>query len=187
MDGVMERKILVQTQRKVSILDMVLRALALILTLAAAIVIGTDKQTEIVPIKIIATLPPVSVPVSARWHYLSAFTYHLVTNAIACAYAAISLLLVLANKCGKCRGGRVIVIIVLDLTTVALLSSSIGAAGGVGLIGYRGNSHVQWRKVCDVFGKFCDRVAVSLLLSLLGSLAFFLLVAFGALRLKKLN
>ncbi|KAK3189800.1 hypothetical protein Dsin_029361 [Dipteronia sinensis] len=186
MDGV-ERKILVQTQRKVSTLDIVLRVLALILTLAAAIVLGMDKQTKIVPIKLIVTLPPVNVPVSARWHYLSAFTYHVVTNAIACAYAAISLLLVLANKGGKCRGGLVMVIIVLDLTMVALLSSGIGAAGSVGIIGYQGNSHVQWKKVCGVFGKFCDLVAVSLLLSLLGSLAFFLLVAFGALRLKKLS
>ncbi|KAK2646456.1 hypothetical protein Ddye_021651 [Dipteronia dyeriana] len=187
MDGV-ERKTFVQTQRKVSILDMVLRVLALILTLAAAIVLGMNKQTKIVPIKIIATLPPVSVPVPARWHYLSAFTYHVVTNAIACAYAAISLLLVLViYKGGKSRGGLVIVIIVLDLTMVALLSSGNGAAGAVGIIGRRGNSHVQWKEVCSVFGKFCDRVAASVLLSLLGSLAFFFLVAFGALRLKKLN
>lgn len=53
--------------------ELILRLLAFILTLAAAIVIGIDKQTKIVPIKIVDSLPPFNVPVSAKWHYLSAF------------------------------------------------------------------------------------------------------------------
>ena len=48
------------------------RVLALILTLAAAIVVGTDKQTKVVPLKLVDTLPPVDVPVAAKWRYLSA-------------------------------------------------------------------------------------------------------------------
>ena len=54
--------------------DLLLRVLALVLTLAAAIVLGVDKQTKVVPIKVVDTLPPISLPVSAKWHYLSAFT-----------------------------------------------------------------------------------------------------------------
>ncbi|KAH7573623.1 hypothetical protein ACOSP7_007401 [Xanthoceras sorbifolium] len=184
MDGV-ERK-MVTNERKVSRLDMVLRVLALVLTLVAAIVLGMDKQTKVVPIKLLASLPPVNVPVSARWHYLSAFKYHVVTNAIACAYAAVSLLLLVVarNKGGK-SGVVVMMIIVLDLAMVALLFSSNGAAGAIGIIGYQGNSHLQWNKVCNVFGKFCDRVAVSIVSSLFAALAFFLLVSFAALRLLK--
>lgn len=53
--------------------EWILRLLAFVLTLAAAIVIGTDKQTKVVPIKIADSLPPFNVPVSAKWHYLSAF------------------------------------------------------------------------------------------------------------------
>jgi hypothetical protein len=45
-----------------------------VLTLAAAIVLGVDKQTKVVPIKIVDTLPAINLPVSAKWHYLSAFT-----------------------------------------------------------------------------------------------------------------
>lgn len=173
-------------KRKLNYSDLSLRVLALALTLVAAIVLGVGKQNKVVPLKIIPTLPPVNVAVTAKWQYSSAFVFNVVSNAIACSYAAISLLLVLADKNGN--KGLAMLILLLDLAMVALLFSANGAAGAVGLVGYQGNSHVQWKKVCNVFGKFCSHVAVAVLLSLLGSLAFFLLVAFAAMRiLKKTN
>lgn len=53
--------------------DLILRVLALVLTLVAAILLGVDKQTKVVPIKLVSTLPTLHVPVTARWHHLSAF------------------------------------------------------------------------------------------------------------------
>lgn len=64
---------------------------------------------------------------------------------------------------------------------VALLFSGNGAATAIALMGYKGNSHVQWKEVCSVFGKFCDQGAVAIGLSQLGSLAFLLLVLMSAL------
>lgn len=104
-------------------------------------------------------------------------------NAIACSYALASLLLSLADMCGK--KGLSLLIIILDLAAVALLFSGNGAATAVGVLGYHGNSHVQWNKVCDVFGKFCNQVAGAIVVSLLGSLAFFFLVVFAALNLRR--
>ncbi|CAK7333067.1 unnamed protein product [Dovyalis caffra] len=115
--------------------DLLLRLLALVLTLAAAIVLGVNKQTKLVPIKIVDTLPTVNVPAYAKWRYLSAFVN--------------------------------------------------GAALAIGLMGYQGNSHVRWNKVCDVFSKFCNQAAVSLALSLLASIVFLFLVAIASLRLQK--
>lgn len=51
-----------------------LRVLALGLTLAATIVLGVDKQTKLVSLKLIDSLPPITLPVTAKWRYLSAFT-----------------------------------------------------------------------------------------------------------------
>ncbi|XP_050870457.1 CASP-like protein 1E1 [Lathyrus oleraceus] len=155
--------------------ELILRLLAFILTLAAAIVIGIDKQTKIVPIKIVDSLPPFNVPVSAKWHYLSAFVYFMVANAIACGYGAISMLLTFLNR-GKRKELLETLITILDTLMVALLFSGNGAAAATGLLGYNGNSHVRWNKVCDVFDKFCHQVAASILLSLLGSIAFLLLI-----------
>ncbi|CAI9118728.1 OLC1v1020332C1 [Oldenlandia corymbosa var. corymbosa] len=163
--------------------DLMLRFLAFATTLVAAIVLGTDKQTKLVSMQVVPTLPPLSIPVTAKWHYLSAFVYFVVANAIACAYAALSLLLVLASR-GK-KKGLTMLIITMDLLMVALLFSSGGAALAVGLIGYQGNSHVQWNKVCNVFGKFCHQVAGAIVVSLLGSAVFLLLVLLATLNLHK--
>ncbi|KAL3505781.1 hypothetical protein ACH5RR_031163 [Cinchona calisaya] len=173
----------VANKRKVRGSDLILRFLGFALTLVAAIVLGIDKQTKLVTMTVVSTLPPISVPVTAKWHYLSAFVYLVVANAITCAYAAISLLLVLANRGGK--KGLALMIIILDLLMVALLFSASGAALAVGLIGYQGNSHVQWNKVCNVFGKFCNQVAAAIVVSLLGSTVFLLLVLLAALNLHK--
>ncbi|XP_028751684.1 uncharacterized protein LOC114711446 isoform X2 [Neltuma alba] len=59
--------------KKVRVCDLVLRALGLVFTLVAAVLVGVDKQTKVVGVQLIDTLPPVNVPVSAKYHYLSAF------------------------------------------------------------------------------------------------------------------
>ncbi|KAK7264588.1 hypothetical protein RJT34_32197 [Clitoria ternatea] len=152
----------------------IFRLLGFTFSLVACIVIGLDKQTKTVPIKLIDSLPPLNVPVTAKWNYMSAVLYFLVTNAVACTYAALSLLLALVNR-GKCKRLGTL-INVLDAFMVALLFSGNGAAAAVGVIGYQGNSHVKWKKVCNVFEKFCDQMAASIVVSLVASLAFLILV-----------
>ncbi|KAG2721547.1 hypothetical protein I3760_02G086800 [Carya illinoinensis] len=169
--------------RTAKLYELLLRLLALALTLVAAILVGVDKQTETVPVVLVDSLPPLNVPVTAKWHYLSAFVYLMVTNIIACSYAALSMLLTFTS-----RGENIILgsmILILDTLMVALLFSGTGAAIAIGLIGYHGNSHVRWQRVCNVFGKFCGQVAASIVVSVIGAVAFILLVVFSALRLHK--
>ncbi|GAV87367.1 DUF588 domain-containing protein, partial [Cephalotus follicularis] len=149
-----------------------LRVLALLLNLAAAIVLGVDK---VIPFKILPTLPPLNIPVTSKWHYLSAFVFFMVANIISCAYGVISLLFSILNKDEniKILG---FMIITLDVVIIALLSAGNGAAFAVGLVAYQGNSHVQWNKACNVFDKFCLQGSFAVTFSLLGSLAYLLLV-----------
>ena len=163
--------------------DLVVRFLALALTLIAAVLLGVYRQTTTVSLTIVPSLPPVNLPVTAKWIHLSAFVYFVIANAIACSYAAISLVLILATK-GAHKLVSIIVII-LDLVMVALLFSAVGATGSIGLIGYNGNSHVQWDKVCNVFDKFCHQGAVAVFLSLAGCIAYFLLILLTVLHLHK--
>ncbi|XP_057802412.1 CASP-like protein 1E2 [Salvia miltiorrhiza] len=108
-------------------------AAAAALSLAAAVVLSLDNQTTMVALR------RVIVPVTAKRHYFSAFVHFVVANAIPRVWTV---------------WYHVVVVVVSDLVTTALLFSSFGAAVAVGLIGREGNSHVQWRKVCDVFEKF---------------------------------
>jgi hypothetical protein len=77
MDGVENRELkevkVGNRTRGRSSFDLILRVLALVLTLVAAILLGVDKQTKVVPVQLVSTLPVLHVPVTARWHHLSAF------------------------------------------------------------------------------------------------------------------
>lgn len=105
----------------------------------------------------------------------------MVATLIACAYAAVSLFVLIANNKGGGKRGLASIIVILDLVMVALLFSSTSAAGAVGVLGYTGNSHVQWHEACSAFGKFCRQAAAAVGLSLIGGLAFLFLVACKAL------
>ncbi|GAB2295086.1 hypothetical protein Dimus_029265 [Dionaea muscipula] len=149
---------------------MALRALAMVLTLAAAVTLGLDKQTKMVTVNV-GTIG-LSTPVTAKSTYLSAFKYFVVANAIAAIFAAFSLVFSIANSGKKVSG----LVAACNIIIVALLYSAIGAAGAIGLIGLEGNDHLKWHKVCNVFDKFCDVGLVALILSFLGSITYVLLI-----------
>ncbi|XP_010548921.1 PREDICTED: CASP-like protein 1E2 [Tarenaya hassleriana] len=160
--------------------ELVLRLLALVLNLASAVILGVGKETKIVSVKLVPTLPAVDVSSTAKATYLSAFVYNISANAIACGYVAVSTLILMVTR-GKSKP-LAAVLLVGDLVMVALLFSGTGAAGAIGLMGFQGNKHVMWNKVCNVFGKFCHTVASSLVISLLASVVFMVLVVFDAMR-----
>jgi uncharacterized protein (TIGR01569 family) len=112
-----------------------------------------------------------------------AYRYFLVTNAIACAYAAGSLAYSIAAPSFKQNAA--LALIFLDLIIMALLFSANGASTAIGIIGQHGNSHAQWRKVCDLFDDYCHHMAAAIVLSLLGSFAFIWLVILAVLGLRK--
>ncbi|KAG8372987.1 hypothetical protein BUALT_Bualt12G0124100 [Buddleja alternifolia] len=181
--GAKEKQEAVANKRTMRGCELVLRVVAVALSLAAAVVLATNKQTVTVAVILVPTLPAVNIPVTAKWHDLSSSVYFFVANIIACTYGVISLLLMLANKGTK--KGVAMLVIIFDLVMVALLFSSVGASSALGLMGYKGNSHLQWRKVCNVFGKFCLQGTAALALCGVASFAFFLLVLLAILNLHK--
>lgn len=51
--------------------DLVLRILGLGLTLVAAVVAGVDKETQTISVTLVDTLPPLRIPITAKWNDLS--------------------------------------------------------------------------------------------------------------------
>ncbi|GAB4851237.1 hypothetical protein Ancab_030533 [Ancistrocladus abbreviatus] len=149
-----------------------LRVLALLLTLGAAAVLGLDKQHKMVGASF-GTIT-LNVSVIAKFSYVSAFSYFVVVNTIASAFAALSVILLLANK--GVKAGRLALLTVLgDIIMVALLFSGNGATMAIGLMAKKGNSRLHWKEICSVFGKFCNFALVAVGLSLLGSVVYLLL------------
>uniref|UniRef100_A0A1J3DEZ1 CASP-like protein n=1 Tax=Noccaea caerulescens TaxID=107243 RepID=A0A1J3DEZ1_NOCCA len=162
--------------------ELTMRVLALVLTMVAATVLGVAKQTKIVPVKLIPTLPPLNVSTTAKSTDLSAFVFNISANAIACGYTAISIVILMISK-GRRSKGLLMTLLLGDLIMVALLFSGTGAAGAIGLMGLQGNKHVMWKKVCNVFGKFCHQAAASVAVTFLASIVFMLLVVLDAMKL----
>lgn len=111
--------------------------------------------------------------------------FFVVSNAIACSYAAASLVItVMARNSGRRKSDVTdLVVTALDLVLMALLFSANGAACAVGVIAQKGNTHAQWMKVCDVFDAYCRHVTAALVLSIIGSTVFLLLVLHSVLKL----
>lgn len=141
-----------------------LRVFVLAATLVAAVVMGVDQQTTTVKVTLADTLPPLQVPVTAKWSYSSAFVYFVVANAMVCAFSALAL--------AACRRRRAVVAVMVgDLVALALLFSAVGAAAQFGILGERGNSHVRWPKLCNVYDRFCERAMAAVIVSLLAAFA----------------
>ncbi|TMW98092.1 hypothetical protein EJD97_004512 [Solanum chilense] len=153
--------------------DMILRIMGLIFTLVAAIVAGSNKDTESVAISLVDGLPPLHLTLTAKWSYMSSTVYFVAVNAIACAYAAISMAFISLTG-GNWKGS--ILVVGLDLAMVALLFSANGASASIGLIALNGNSHTQWHKVCYAFKRYCIQGGAALVLSMFGSFFFIFIV-----------
>ncbi|KAG6593161.1 CASP-like protein 1E1 [Cucurbita argyrosperma subsp. argyrosperma] len=165
--------------------DAVLRFLGLVFTLVAAVVVGADNESKIISVTLIKSLPPIHFYASAKWQYLSAFKYFVVSNCIACAYAAVSLVYSVATKGYKDNPMKWMLLMTFDLIMVGLLFSADGAAAAIGVIGRAGNSHMQWIKVCGFFEGYCHHFTAALVISIAGSVMFLCLVVLSALNLYK--
>lgn len=69
-----ESKDVVASKKSAGCSDLLLRFMALALTLTAAVTLGVSKQTTTIPITLVSTLPPIKVPVTATWTDVSSFT-----------------------------------------------------------------------------------------------------------------
>lgn len=53
-------------------LELGLRVVGMGFSLVAAVMVGVDKDTEVVAITVVDTLPPLHVSLTAKWYYMSA-------------------------------------------------------------------------------------------------------------------
>ncbi|WJX85032.1 hypothetical protein P8452_67539 [Trifolium repens] len=175
VDGV-QSDVKMTTIWRSSVYDVFLRVLAFLLTLTATIIVGVDKETKII------SYAELQFKVTAKWEYMSAIVFFLVSNAIGCSYAVISMVISTIARTGGNKT-TLLMITILDLIIMALLFSANGAGAAVGVLGQKGNSHVQWMKVCNVFDAYCRHMTVALVLSIIGSSVFLLIVVHSVFKL----
>ncbi|KAI3804637.1 hypothetical protein L1987_26336 [Smallanthus sonchifolius] len=157
------------------VIDVGLRFLLFATALVSVIVMVTSKQTKLFPVPMV---PGLSIAIVAKFNQSPAFIYFVVALSVACLYSVISgvLSIFVLMKPGGNSTKLQFHFVILDVLLFGIVAAAMGAAGGVGYIGFRGNSHTQWKKVCNDFGSFCSHFAASIFLSLISSITLLLLV-----------
>ncbi|KAI9122865.1 hypothetical protein K1719_005754 [Acacia pycnantha] len=154
-----------------STFDIILRFLLFASSLVAVVVIATSKQTK--------TLGPIER--EANFKHSPAFIYFLVAFSISGLYSILTFLASISFlQKPDLKLKYLLHFLFWDALILGIIASATGAAGGVAYIGLKGNDHVNWNKVCNVFDKFCKHIAGSLAVALFGSVVTVLLIWLSA-------
>ncbi|KAG6764855.1 hypothetical protein POTOM_032343 [Populus tomentosa] len=141
-----------------------LRVLLFAASVTAVVVMVTAKQTEIVPVPVF----PFRAPLEAKFSDSPAFIYFISALSVAGLYGILTTLVSIVLK--PAHETRFLLhFALLDVLMLGIVASATGAAGGVAYIGLKGNSHVGWVKVCNVYDKFCQHVGSSIAVALFAS------------------
>ncbi|XP_062153182.1 casparian strip membrane protein 1 isoform X1 [Alnus glutinosa] len=163
--------------RGVSILDFILRVVAIMGTLGSAIAMGTTNQT----------LPFVTQFVRFRAEYsdLPMFTFFVVANSIVSAYLVLSLSLSIFHILRSSAETSRILLIFFDTAMQGLLTAGASAAASIVYLAHKGNTKANWFAICQQFNSFCERISGSLIGSFVGIVVFILLILLSAVALSR--
>ncbi|XP_072972457.1 CASP-like protein 1F1 [Typha angustifolia] len=143
-------------RKKYVVTHVILRIIASVFALAAALIMRLNRETaEVIP----------GIFVKASFKQSTAFEFFLVGNAVACGYSLVTLPFVSNLADGY-------VLHLFDLMIMSLLMASASAATAIGHLAKVGNDDIGWSKVCPYYEKFCNRAGISLVLSYIGFLFF---------------
>ncbi|XP_010024567.2 CASP-like protein 1D1 [Eucalyptus grandis] len=171
--------------------DVALRGLLFALTLIALLVMVFSKQTKEVllpgpPSEVLLPGPPSVAFVEAKFENSPAFIYFVAALSVACLYSIVTALASISAVLKPASSASFLLFFVVwDVVMLGLVASATGTAGGVAYIWLEGNSHVQWGKFCDAFGKFCQHLAASIAISLLADFVLILLIILSIFSLHK--
>ncbi|KAL3655062.1 hypothetical protein CASFOL_000848 [Castilleja foliolosa] len=146
------------------------RFIAIAITLAAAWLMVTNKETAVV----------YGIQVDARYSYAPPFKFLAIANFVALALSVLSVLLVFILGKVALSPAHFYIFFLHDLMIVLLLMAACAASTTTAYIGKYGNSHVGWMAICDHFGKFCNRGEAAIILTYLGFALYLILTLVSA-------
>ncbi|XVF26203.1 hypothetical protein REPUB_Repub13aG0279200 [Reevesia pubescens] len=166
-------------EKRVRVAELVLRCLICGLSILAAVLVGTDTQVKEI----------FSIQKKARFTDMKALVFLVVANGVAAAYS-----LVQGVRClvGMVRGSVLFskplawAIFSGDQAMAYLNVAAVGAAAQSAVFAKLGQTDLQWMKICNMYGKFCNQVGEGIAVALLVSISMVVLScisAFGLFRL----
>ncbi|CAG7888059.1 hypothetical protein HID58_001898 [Brassica napus] len=165
--------------RRLRLTELLLRCSVTALAFLGLILIVTDTQ-----VKQIFTIEK-----RAKYTNMKSLVFLVLANGIAAVY---SLLQSVRCVMGSMKGDVLLnkslawAIFSGDQAMAYMSVAAIAAASESGVIGIRGEEELQWMKVCNMFGKFCNRGAGGVASAMLASVAMVLVSCISAFSLFRL-
>ncbi|KAL6861304.1 hypothetical protein ACP4OV_017004 [Aristida adscensionis] len=153
----------------VSVLDLILRFIAIIGTLASAIAMGTTNQT---------------LPFFTQFIRFKA-QFFVVANSIVCAYLILSLPLSIVHIIRSRAKYSRLILILFDAAMLALVTAGASAAAAIVYLAHKGNVRANWLAICQQFDSFCERISGSLIGSFGAMVALILVIFLSAVALAR--
>ncbi|URE41977.1 CASP-like protein [Musa troglodytarum] len=163
------------------LLDFGLRVLLFASAVSGIVVMVTSKQTELIPVSVAPSSQIFFISRDAKFQHSPAFIYLVAALSVTGLYSIITMLVSLSSIASPSPSPRTLFLLILfDTLLAGVMASATGNAGSVAYIGLKGNSHVNWNKICNVYGKFCRHVGSSTAVSLVASIVLVLLVVLSS-------
>ncbi|XP_022893584.1 CASP-like protein 2B1 [Olea europaea var. sylvestris] len=165
--------------RRVRVAELSLRCLVCGLAILAAVLIGTDSQ-----VKVIFTIQK-----KAKFTDMKALVFLVIASGLAAAYSVIQVLrCVLSMIRGSVLFNKPLAWVIFsgDQIMAYLTLSAVAAAAQSAVFSKMGQSELQWIKVCNWYGKFCNQIGEGIASAVIASLGMVLLSAISAFSLFRL-
>ncbi|KAJ4704073.1 CASP-like protein [Melia azedarach] len=165
--------------RRIRIVELILRCVICGLGVLAAVLVATDTQVKEI----------FSIQKKARYTDMKALVFLVIANGIAAAYSLLQVLrCVIAMIKGSVLFNKPLAWAifsgdqVMAYLTVAAVAASVQSA----VFAKLGQPELQWMKICNMYGKFCNQVGEGIASALLVSLSMVVMSCISAFSLFRL-
>ncbi|VVB12290.1 unnamed protein product [Arabis nemorensis] len=159
-----------------------LRIFAFMATLAAAIVMGLNKETKTLVVATIGTTP-IKATLTAKFQHTPAFVFFVIANVMVSFHNLLMIVLQIFKPKLEIKCFNLISVAILDMLNASLVSAAANAAAFMAELGKNGNKHAKWNKICDRFAIYCDHGGGALIAAFAGVILMLLISAVSISRL----
>ncbi|XP_073028679.1 CASP-like protein 2B1 [Primulina eburnea] len=165
--------------RRVRLVELVLRCVISGLAILSAVLLGTGSQ-----VKEIFTIRK-----EAKFTNMKALVFLVVADGLAAAYSLVQVLRCVVNMIrGNVLFNKPLAWAIFsgDQVMAYVTLAAVAAATQSALFAKFGQKEMQWMKICSMYGKFCNQIAEGIASSLLVSLSMVVMSAISAFSLFRL-
>ncbi|KAG5132509.1 hypothetical protein JHK82_023697 [Glycine max] len=165
--------------RRIKITELVLRCVILGLGVLAAVLVGTDSQVK----------EFFSFQKEAKFTDMKSLVFLVVANGLASGYSLIQgLRCIISMIRGRVLFSKPLAWAIFsgDQVMAYVTVATVVAAGQSGVIARVGQPELQWMKICNMYGKFCNQVGEGIASAFVASLSMVVLSCTSAFSLFRL-